>query len=61
MQQVARRLMALFAQGLGMAPHAFDGYMRDPTCTTRLLHYPPQPARRRRGRSAAARTPTGVR
>jgi len=44
MQQVARRLMALFAQGLGMAPHAFDGYMRDPTCTTRLLHYPPQPA-----------------
>ncbi|MBN8491195.1 MAG: isopenicillin N synthase family oxygenase [Burkholderiales bacterium] len=44
MQQVALRLMALFAQGLGMAPHAFDGYMRDPICTTRLLHYPPQPA-----------------
>jgi isopenicillin N synthase-like dioxygenase len=44
MYGVARRLMALFAQALGMAPHAFDGYMRDPTCTTRLLHYPPQPA-----------------
>jgi len=44
MEVVARRLMALFAQALGMAPHAFDGYMRDPTCTTRLLHYPPQPA-----------------
>jgi isopenicillin N synthase-like dioxygenase len=44
MERVARRLMALFAQALGLAPHAFDGYMRDPTCTTRLLHYPPQPA-----------------
>jgi isopenicillin N synthase-like dioxygenase len=44
MHRVARRLMALFAQALGMAPHGFDGYMRDPTCTTRLLHYPPQPA-----------------
>ena len=43
MQQVALRLMGLFAQALGMADHAFDGYMRDPTCTTRLLHYPPQP------------------
>jgi isopenicillin N synthase-like dioxygenase len=43
MERVARRLMALFAQGLNMAPHAFDGYMRDPTCTLRLLHYPPQP------------------
>ncbi len=44
MERVARRLMALFAQALGMAPQAFDGYMRDPICTTRLLHYPPQPA-----------------
>ena len=43
MQQVALRLMGLFANALGMASHAFDGYMRDPTCTTRLLHYPPQP------------------
>jgi isopenicillin N synthase-like dioxygenase len=43
MQQVALRLMGLFAHALGMASHAFDGYMRDPTCTTRLLHYPPQP------------------
>ena len=43
MNRVALRLMALFAQALGMAPHAFNGYMRDPTCTTRLLHYPPQP------------------
>lgn len=44
MQSVALRLMGLFANALGMASHAFDGYMRDPTCTTRLLHYPPQPA-----------------
>jgi len=43
MEQLARRLMALCAQALGMAPQAFEGYMRDPTCTTRLLHYPPQP------------------
>ena len=43
MQQVALRLMALFANALGMASNAFDAYTRDPTCTTRLLHYPPQP------------------
>ena len=44
MQQVALRLMGLFAQALGMACNAFDGSMRDPTRTTRLLHYPPQPS-----------------
>ncbi len=43
MVKVALRLMGLFANALGMARHDFDGYMRDPTCTTRLLHYPPQP------------------
>jgi len=61
MQQVARRLMALFAQGLGMAPHAFDGYMRDPTCTPGCCTIRRSQLRRRQGRSAAARTPTGVR
>ena len=41
---LARRLMALFGAALGLAPGHFDGFMRHPTCTTRLLHYPPQPA-----------------
>jgi isopenicillin N synthase-like dioxygenase len=43
MMQVALRLMGLFANALGMQRHDFDSFMRDPTCTTRLLHYPPQP------------------
>lgn len=44
MDGLALRLMGLFAQALGQPPAFFDGYMRHPTCTTRLLHYPPQPA-----------------
>ena len=44
MEALARRLMALFERALGVAPGGFDAFMRHPTCTTRLLHYPPQPA-----------------
>lgn len=44
MQSLARRLMALFEQALQLPAGHFDGFMRHPTCTTRLLHYPPQPA-----------------
>lgn len=44
MQVLARRLMALFERALGLAPGHFDAFMRNPICTTRLLHYPPQPA-----------------
>ena len=44
MQAAATRLMHLFAIALGLPPSHFDSFMRDPTCTTRLLHYPPQPA-----------------
>jgi isopenicillin N synthase-like dioxygenase len=40
---LARRLMALYERALGLPAGHFDGFMRQPTCTTRLLHYPPQP------------------
>jgi len=43
MQQLARRMMGLFEQALNLAPGFFDAWMRHPTCTTRLLHYPPNP------------------
>lgn len=44
MEALARRLMGLFEQALQRPAGHFDGFMRHPTCTTRLLHYPPQPA-----------------
>lgn len=44
MQALARRLMGLFEQALHLPPGHFDAFMRHPSCTTRLLHYPPQPA-----------------
>jgi isopenicillin N synthase-like dioxygenase len=44
MQALALRLMSLFETALGLPAGHFDAFMRDPTCTTRLLHYPPQPA-----------------
>jgi isopenicillin N synthase-like dioxygenase len=43
MEALARRLMALFEAAIGLPAGHFDDYMRHPTCTTRLLHYPPQP------------------
>jgi isopenicillin N synthase-like dioxygenase len=44
MQQLARRLMGLFELALHLQPGHFNAFMHKPTCTTRLLHYPPQPA-----------------
>ncbi len=44
MQQLSLRLMTLFERALGLPAGHFDAFMRQPTCTTRLLHYPPQPA-----------------
>jgi isopenicillin N synthase-like dioxygenase len=44
MQALALRLMAAFEAALALPRGHFDGFMRHPTCTTRLLHYPPQPA-----------------
>ena len=44
MEALARRLMTLFEAAIGLSPGHFDAFMHHPTCTTRLLHYPPQPA-----------------
>jgi isopenicillin N synthase-like dioxygenase len=44
MQALARRLMGLFELALGLRAGHLDDFMRHPTCTLRLLHYPPQPA-----------------
>ncbi len=41
---LARRLMGLYERALALPAGHFDDFMRHPTCTTRLLHYPPQPA-----------------
>jgi isopenicillin N synthase-like dioxygenase len=42
-KQLAYRLLSLIAESLGMKETALDGYAKYPTCTTRLLYYPPQP------------------
>lgn len=39
---LARRLMALFEIALRLPAGHFEAFMRHPTCTTRVLHYPPQ-------------------
>jgi isopenicillin N synthase-like dioxygenase len=44
MQQLSRRMMGLFELALGLPGGHFDAFMHQPICTTRLLHYPPQPA-----------------
>jgi isopenicillin N synthase-like dioxygenase len=44
MEGLARRLMALFELALDLPTGHFNSFMQAPTCTTRLLHYPPQPA-----------------
>jgi isopenicillin N synthase-like dioxygenase len=49
MDALARRLMSLIALSLQLRSDHFEPYMRDPSCTTRLLHYPAQPASARLG------------
>jgi isopenicillin N synthase-like dioxygenase len=44
MQVLARRLMGLFELALDLPAGHFNSFMQEPMCTTRLLHYPPQPA-----------------
>jgi len=44
MEALARRLMTLFELALDLPAGHFDAFQHHPTCTTRLLHYPPQPA-----------------
>jgi isopenicillin N synthase-like dioxygenase len=43
MLALARRLMGLCERALELPAGTFDAFMRNPICTTRLLHYPPQP------------------
>lgn len=44
MEDLARRLTAIIALGLGLPETTFDPYFARPTIWLRLLHYPPQPA-----------------
>ncbi len=44
MRAVSRRLLRLCATALQLDAAHFDASMQHPVCTTRLLHYPPQPA-----------------
>jgi isopenicillin N synthase-like dioxygenase len=44
MRRVVLRLMRLCEQSLRLPAGHFDSFMREPTATLRLLHYPPQPA-----------------
>jgi isopenicillin N synthase-like dioxygenase len=43
-QALVQRLLRLCAQALALAPGHFEASTRAPTCTLRLLHYPPQAA-----------------
>jgi isopenicillin N synthase-like dioxygenase len=43
MERLSRRLMGHLEAALGLRAGHFDAFLRSPTCTTRLLHYPPQP------------------
>lgn len=44
MRALSNRLLGLFEIALSVPAGQFATCMRNPVCTTRLLHYPPQPA-----------------
>ncbi len=44
MKSLAQALVQTIGQSLGLDQHALDPMMSYPTCTTRLLYYPPQPS-----------------
>jgi isopenicillin N synthase-like dioxygenase len=54
------RLIRLIAQSLHMAPDALDSLMLYPTCTTRLLYYPPQPSTQSNQIGSGAHTDWGA-
>jgi isopenicillin N synthase-like dioxygenase len=54
------RLMRLISESLGMRPEALDRFMTYPTCTTRLLFYPPQPTTDSHQIGAGAHTDWGA-
>jgi isopenicillin N synthase-like dioxygenase len=43
MQELAHRMLPVFAAALGLPGDYFNGDFRDPTCTLRLIRYDPQP------------------
>jgi isopenicillin N synthase-like dioxygenase len=49
MRALANRLLGLFEIALDVPTGHFGICMRNPVCTTRLLHYPPQPAQAPQG------------
>jgi isopenicillin N synthase-like dioxygenase len=59
-KKLAYRLISLIAQSLGLQGDAFDVYARYPTCTTRLLYYPPQPASNMQQIGSGAHTDWGA-
>lgn len=59
-KRLAHRLIGLVAQSLGMQVDALDAYARYPTCTTRLLFYPPQPASNTQQIGSGAHTDWGA-
>jgi len=44
LRTLAGRMMGLFELALSLPTGHFDAFTRQPTCVTRLLHYPPAPA-----------------
>jgi isopenicillin N synthase-like dioxygenase len=59
-KQLAYRLLGLIAQSLGMQVDALNAYALHPTCTTRLLYYPPQPASNTQQIGSGAHTDWGA-
>lgn len=43
MQELAHRMLSVFATALDLPPAHFDADFRDPACTLRLIRYEPQP------------------
>ena len=57
---LAFRLMSLIAQSLNLPADALNPFMRYPTCTTRLLYYPPQPSTNMQQIGSGAHTDWGA-
>jgi isopenicillin N synthase-like dioxygenase len=58
--KLAYKLISLIAESLGMANNSLNDYAKYPTCTTRLLYYPPQPTRNTQQIGSGAHTDWGA-
>jgi isopenicillin N synthase-like dioxygenase len=58
--KLAYQLISLIAESLGIAKNALDDFAKYPTCTTRLLYYPPQPASNTQQIGSGAHTDWGA-